>query len=51
MGKKVQALIFVLAFLFFYLALLQFVGLTKANPMYSSTPIEPNRNSPVLAVQ
>jgi hypothetical protein len=51
MGKKVQALIFVLGLLFFYVALLQFVGLTKAKPMYSSTPIEPNRDLPVLAVQ
>jgi len=51
MKKKALALVFVLVFLFSEAFLFQFVGLAKANPVYSSTPTEPNKDPPVLTVQ
>lgn len=51
MKKKALALVFVLVFLFSEAFLFQFVGLANANPVYSSTPTEPNKDPPVLTVQ
>jgi hypothetical protein len=51
MKKKALALVFVLVFLFSEAFLFQFVGLAKANPVYSSTPTEPNKDPSVLTVQ
>lgn len=42
---------FVLTFSLLAVAVLQFVGLAKANPVYSSTPITPNKDSPMLTVK
>ena len=51
MTKKALTLVFVLVFLFSEAFLFQFVGLANANPVYSSTPTEPNKDPPVLTVQ
>lgn len=37
--------------LFIGVLLFQFVGLTQANPMYGSTPTEPNKDPPVITFQ
>ena len=49
MHKKL--LVLVLVFLLSVVSVLQFVGLAKANPSYSSTPIEPNKDPPILNVE
>ena len=51
MKKKASALLLLLVFLFSEAFLFQFVGLANANPVYSSTPTEPNKDPPVLTVQ
>jgi len=51
MSWKALVAAFVLVLLFSAVALLQFVSLSKANPVYSSTPTEPNKDPPILTVQ